>query len=89
MDKKERALFGAKTIKKFLSGRDYEDFVKNYEANVSNFRKAVPVNETDFAILEAYMGGMTNPRHIAEKFNLSTTAVLTSVRKAALARLSK
>lgn len=83
----ERQTFMAKTIRKFLSGADYEKFLEQYNANTGMYKQATPANDHDFAVLEAYRGGETRIKKLADQFDVQPSSILTSLRKAALAKI--
>jgi hypothetical protein len=84
----DRVIFRGNTIRKFLTGLNYENFVRQYEANLGKkFREARQANAQDFAVLEAYKSGTKNTRKLSEMFNISVGKVNSSLTKAALAKI--
>lgn len=79
--------FSVKVVKRFMNEEEFEAFLKKYEDNRENYRVASPADETDFAILSDHLTLGLNPRELSLKYNTSHSGVLTSIRKAALAKL--
>lgn len=83
MDKKA---YSGKVIRRFLQGKDLQEFVKSYEANISHGRNTKVATKQDFDILEAYLKG-TPARDLMKKYGGSAGKIYTSIRVAAVSKL--
>ena len=84
----ERRIFSGAVIRKFITGSDYERFLKSYNENKGNSgRGAREVNAKDMEILKDYKNGIKNTRVLAEKHGVNRASVLSSLRLAALSQI--
>ncbi len=84
-----RTQFSASVIKRFMSSSSYEEFVRNYESHKAQAGglSQRTVNEKDLAILADYKSGTTKIKDLSEKHMVTPSAVLTSLRIAALSKI--
>lgn len=84
----DKKSFSGLVIRRFLTGRDYEKFIKEYKVNMRNNGGRTPrtLIPRDLEILARYQAGDSISK-ICREFGIKNHAVNTSLRIAALSKI--